>query len=192
MLNKTFIYSVGLVVPVVLLTGCLKMAAINESLDWQPLQDFAPAQKTGTGWKGIRGDETFRIVYLRNPETSSTWTIKAESLQLPIAATNTGAFHWNPKSVMAWLKANVESQKCATDRWTLLEQGSASLLYEWEDISCRALPTQHEIVRIVMGQWYLWVISYGIRNGNAPASERDKLISNLKGAFVSAKASTRP
>jgi hypothetical protein len=162
----------------------------GESLEWAPPNDFAPVQRISTGWKGITGDYTYRTIYLRRTDTDESWRVRSESLQLPIAATSSGAFHWNPDSVMSWLKASVE-KNCSTADWKILDKDDTSMLYEWENISCAAWPTQHEIVRIVLGKWYVWIISFGVRDISWSALEKDMLIANLRDAKVGARGTAK-
>lgn len=101
--------------------GCSQLG-VNESLEWHPLPGFAEVARVGTGWRDVRGDETFRTVFLRSTDTIAKWKIELQSLELPMAITLTNAFHWNPQSVMGWLKADAEKRGCGTDHWTVLEQ----------------------------------------------------------------------
>jgi hypothetical protein len=73
--------------------GCT--AGPDEVLDWNP-GTFVLADKQATGWKGIRGNETFRLIYLKQGETPEHWTEKVEVTELPIAITLGGKVHWNP------------------------------------------------------------------------------------------------
>lgn len=165
--------------------GCAgtNVLGTNESLDWNP-GHFVLVDKEKTGWKGIRGDETWRRIYAKQGETHKNWTEKAEVTDLPIAITLGGRVSWNPESVMNAEKASKQKKQCSTDMWTVLQKDETSILYEWQNISCPGYFHQHAIVRIVMGRWYLWMISYGIRNKVLSADERRELIENLLKAKV--------
>lgn len=165
--------------------GCAVLAPTNESLDWNP-GSFVLMGKQKMGWKGIRGNETERLIYVKQgEETLEKWTEKAEVTELPVAITLLSAsVRWNPESIMNSEKAYRQKQQCSTDIWAVLQKDETSILYEWQNISCPGYFHQHEIVRIVMGRWYLWIISYGIRNKVLSADERVELIENLLKAKV--------
>jgi hypothetical protein len=63
--------------------------------------------------------------------------------------------------------------------WTTLQKDPNSILYEWRNVSCPGYLHQHEVGRIVMGKWYLWMLSYGIRDKELSADERAELIQAL-------------
>jgi hypothetical protein len=161
--------------------GCA--AATDEVLDWNP-GNFVLADKQGTGWKGVSGNETFRLIYVKQGQTPEEWTEKAEVTELPIAITQGGRVHWNPDSVLSSEQATAQKKGCSTDRWTTLQQDSTSILYEWREISCQGYLHQHEIGRIVMGKWYLWMLSYGIKDKELSADERAEMIHALLTAKV--------
>jgi hypothetical protein len=163
--------------------GCAALPPTSEALDWK-VGDFVLTGTEKTGWKGIRGDETLRLLYVKRGETSEHWTEKAEVTELPIAITFGGRVSWNPESVMNAEKANLQKNQCSTDMWTVLHKDETSILYEWQNIKCPGYFHQQEIVRIVMGRWYLWFISYGIRDKTFSADKRAALIENLLKAKV--------
>ncbi len=164
--------------------GCAVPATTSEALVWK-FEGFVLAGTEKTGWKGIRGDETLRLVYVKRGETSENWTEKAEVTELPIAITFLSTtVRWNPESVMNAEKANMQKKQCSTDMWTVLQKDETSILYEWQNIKCPGYFHQQEIVRIVMGRWYLWFISYGIRDKTFSADKRAALIENLLKAKV--------
>jgi hypothetical protein len=167
--------------------GCAAiLPSTNESLDWDR-GHFVLVARVKTGWKGIKGNETERHIYVKQGEekTLDRWTEKAEVTELPIAITFLRAnVHWNPKSIMSSQKAHRHKQQCSTDNWDVLQEDGTSILYEWQNIRCSGYLHQHEIGRIVMGRWYLWMISYGIRDKVLSADERRDLIDNLLRARV--------
>lgn len=162
-------------------------ASMNESLNWN-LGNYVQVMKQDTGWKGINGRVTWRRVYAKPGETASNWTIKREVTELPIAITSAkNGPDWNPESVMNSEKARRQKQGCSTDKWTVLQQDKSSILYEWQNIKCPTAVnhlTQHELTRIVLGHWYLWFLSYGIRNRPLSPAERTRLIDSLLKAEV--------
>jgi hypothetical protein len=159
------------------LVGC---AGTNERLDWD-LGTRCLAFQEKTGWIGINGDETLRKIYAKQGETSENWTEKVEVTVLPIAITFGSKTRWNPESIMLAEKGR---KQCPTDMWTVLQKDQSSILYEWKDISCPGYHHQYEIVRIVMGRWYLWMISYGVKNKDLLESEREILMESLLKAKV--------
>jgi hypothetical protein len=177
--------SLVLIVIILAFTGYAAiLPSTNESLDWNT-GNFVLVSKEKTGWKGIRGDETERLIYVKQGEEKlEKWTEKAEVTELPIAITLSGRVHWNPESVMNSEKASLQKKQCSTDMWTVIQKDETSILYEWQNIRCPGYFHQHEIVRILMGRWYLWMISYGIRDKVLTADERRELIENLLKAKV--------
>ena len=121
---------------------------------------------------------------MKRGETPDHWTQKVEVTELPIAITLSRKVSWNPESVMNAEKSSVQKKGCSTDMWTVLQKDQTGILYEWPDISCPGYLDQHEIVRIVMGRWYLWFISYGTREKKLSADERREAIENLSKARV--------
>ena len=121
---------------------------------------------------------------MKRGETPDHWTQKVEVTELPIAITLSRKVSWNPESVMNAEKSSVQKKGCSTDMWTVLQKDQTGILYKWQDISCPGYLDQHEIVRIVMGRWYLWFISYGTREKKLSADERREAIENLSKARV--------
>src|SRR3990172_13015262 len=71
----------------------------NEHLD-SNVGNFVLVAKEKTGWKGIRGDETSRLIYAKQGETPENWTVKLEVTDLPIAITFlSSTVRWNPESI---------------------------------------------------------------------------------------------
>lgn len=167
------------------LTACTGVgpSATNESLSWTPA-GFVLAYQEKTGWKDVRGRETLRRIYAKPGATAENWTEKAEVTELPIAITLGGKFRWDPVSVMNAEKARMEKLRCSTHGWTVLNQETSSILWEWPQIDCPAYLHQHGLVRVVMGRWSLWMISYGIRNRALSDDERAGLIRDLMSAKV--------
>jgi hypothetical protein len=90
------------------LAGCAgtSLPGTNESLDWK-LVGFAVADKEKTGWKGVKDDETWRLIYAKPGATPQTWTEKVEVTQFPIAITLGSPVRWHPESVMNAEKARL-------------------------------------------------------------------------------------
>lgn len=164
-------------------TAAADLPVAEESLNWKP-DGFVLVHREKTGWKGVRGNETWRHIYAKPGVTAQNWTEKAEVTELPIAITLGGRVRWNPESVMNAEKARAEKQRCPTDAWTVIHQDGSSILWEWQKINCPGYLHQHEIVRIVMGRWYLWTISYAIRNRELSDDEKAALIKDLMSAKV--------
>lgn len=169
------------------ITACSGVGNIlgsNEVLDWKVHREYVFVSSKRNGWKGVNGDETINSYYVKNGQTTDNWTGRASTIQWPIAITHTGKMHWTPESVFNALKKEKEEINCSTDSMIILNQDKTSILYEWKDIQCLGMLDQHEITRIVMGRWYLWIIYYGVRNTTLPDERRSELIANLKKASV--------
>jgi len=164
-------------------SSACRLPATEESLDWKP-SGFVLADKVSTGWKGVGGNETWRQIYAKPGETAENWTEKAEVIELPIAITLGGTIRWNPESLMSAEKDRVEKLGCSTDAWTVLQHDESSILWEWRRIKCPGYLEQHEIERIVMGQWYEWEMFYAIRNRDFSSDEKTELIKDLMRAKV--------
>jgi hypothetical protein len=166
-----------------LFAGCTTLRTA-ESLDWNP-GVFTLADREKTGWKGVRGDEMERLIYAKEGETYKNWTEKAEATQVPIAITFLNfRTRWNPESIMNSEKRRMQKDGCSTEGWTVLQKDERSILYEWRDIRCPGRFTQDEIVRVVMGRWYSWFISFGMRDKNFSSDEKQERIENLMRAKV--------
>lgn len=163
--------------------GVVQRAAAAESLDWKP-DGFVLVSREKTGWKGVKGNETWRQIYAKPGVTSENWTEKAEVTEFPIAITLGSSIRWNPESVMNSEKARLAKSRCSTEAWTLLNKDASSIAWAWDEIRCPGYLHQHEIVRVVMGRWSLWMISYGIRNREFPDDERATLLEDLMKAKV--------
>lgn len=170
-------------------TGCTTIP--KETLDWHP-RDYVLVFTEKTGWKGVRGDDTMRRIYAPSSATVDNWTETAQIIDFPIAITLDGKVSWNAESVMNAEKGRWEANKCSTKDWTVLQKDDASILYEWRNIDCPGRLHQHEIGRIVMGKWYLWMISYGIRNKLLSPGEREELVKSLMNAKVVGNEATAP
>jgi len=179
-LFKTF-FVLG--VMAIVLAACESISATDESLAWKVKDDFVLAEKQNRGWRGVRGDTATILFYVKKGETPANWTERAEVTTLVIAETQSGGFRWRPDSLMNRIRDGLR-ERCRTDTWTVLHQDETSVLYEWTDIACPGFFDQHELVRIVMGRWYAWIIHYGIRK-TLSAETRAAIIDNLKSAKVS-------
>jgi len=169
----------------VICAGCASPRPPYESLDWNPGSDFDRVYQAKPGVSGIRTAKEWESYYVKRGENSDNWTLRAESEYWPVDFTYSGPFHWQPNSVMAYIKANQNGMRCTTDDWTVLQQDKASILYEWKNIACANYqPEQQEIVRVVMGRRRLWIIWYEIRNTTLSSDERTALIENLLTARV--------
>jgi hypothetical protein len=167
------------------IAGCAGglLPSTNESLDWD-LAERVLVYEEKTGWRGVRGDHTSRRIYAMPGVTSQNWTEKVEVTVLPIAITLGTKVRWNPESVMDSVKADLEKEQCSTEMWTVLHKDESSILWEWRDINCPGRLTEHEIVRVVMGKWYLWMISHEFRNRAVSSEENARLIEHLMSAKV--------
>ncbi len=167
----------------VALAGCAPIAAVNESLDWKVADGFVYAGKEDTGWRGVRGDSASSLFYVKAGETRGNWTERAEVTTRVVAETPGGGFHWRPESLMNRIRESLKG-RCRTDDWTVLRHDQTSILYEWKDIDCPGYLDRHELVRIVIGRWYAWIIHYGIRNKALSSEARTAMIDNLASAKV--------
>ena len=165
------------------LAGCATgLPPVDEHLDLNT-GDYVLVSVQGTGWKGFGGEETQRRMYMPSGATSEDWTILLNVMKLPIAITFMSTTRWNPESIMNTEKNTLADQGC-TDPWTVIQLDATSLLYERTEVNCTSYKHQHEIGRIVMGEWYFWWLDYRIRDKLLSESERSELIANLAKAKV--------
>jgi hypothetical protein len=165
-------------------TGCASPRPTYESLEWNVGPDFDRVCQAKPGVSGIRTAKDWESYYVKRGETVDNWTVRAASVVWDVDFTVLGPFHWQPNRVMAFVKANQNARRCATDDWTVLQQDRTSILYDWKNVACPGDPEQQEIVRVVMGRWRLWIIWYGIRNTTLSPDQRTVLIENLLTARV--------
>jgi hypothetical protein len=104
-------------------------------------------------------------------------------VEVPIAITLGSSTRWNPDSFVDAEKGRLAKEGC-TDPWTILESNSTSLVYERTKVNCPGYLHQHEIGRLVMGDWYAWWLIYRVRNRALSEQERSALIGNLARARV--------
>jgi hypothetical protein len=169
-----------LVLCVIILTvtgSAFATPSTNEHLDWN-VGNFDLVYEENTGWKGVNGDETSMLIYAKQGETQDNWTITLHMTEMPIAITLMSKTRWNPESIMNAEKDRLLKMQCA-DVWTVIQQDETSILYERPNVNCPGYLHQHEIGRIVMGKWYLWWISYRIRNKILSEDEKSELAANL-------------
>lgn len=176
---------------VLALAACESVSAVGESLDWKVKDGFVLAEEQSRGWRGVRGDTATTLFYVKGGETRENWTERAEVNTLVIAETRGGGFHWRPDSLMNRIRDGFKG-RCPTDTWTVLHQDETGLLYEWTDIACPGVLDRHELVRIVMGRWYAWVIHYGIRGKALSAETHGAMIENLRSARVVGDRAAKP
>lgn len=163
------------------LSGC---ASINEALDWQH-EGFARAMTERTGWKGINGEETLFLVYLKNGETPEHWSEEIAVEELPISIiTYRSDLRWSPESFMNNLKAKIQKDQCLADKWTVLQKNETSILFELQNINCPRRIDQQQITRIVLGQWHVWILTYGIKDKVLSADEKTAIINKLLTAKI--------
>ena len=163
--------------------GCASPRPSYESLDWNVGPGFDRVYQARPDVSGVRTARDWESYYVKSGETVDNWTVRAGSVLEDIGSTAEG-FHWQPESVMAYIKANQNGRRCATDDWSVLQQDATSILFEWKNIACGAHPEQQQVTRIVMGRRRLWIIWYGIRNTALSPDEHTVLIENLLTARV--------
>lgn len=89
----------------------------------------------------------------------------------------------SPIAFMDELKAKME-QRCKNVVWDVLEQTSTSVLYEWRIRDCAPHADQHEIARMLDGQWNRFQIRYTKKVIEIPAETRRRWIESLSSAHV--------
>jgi hypothetical protein len=91
-----------------------------------------------------------------------------------------------PAELMNNLKMQMEKD-CANVKWNVLQQTPTSILYEWRIRDCPPLSDQHEIARIIDGQWNRWRIAYTSKVIEIQSDKRTEWIESLTSAHVRAE-----
>ena len=85
------------------------------------------------------------------------------------------------------LKALREKECPGTTSWNVIEKDERSILYEWRATPCAGYPEQHEVSRIIDGQWNRFRIAYTAKLSEIPAETRDAFVKSLSSASVVVK-----
>jgi hypothetical protein len=115
-------------------------------------------------------------VYVPREESISNWT-KQFTIQ----------FHEDVKaSPIAWMTdlRSLMQKRCPGSYWQVLNQDSASVLYEWKISGCGGNPNQHEIARLLKGNDGLHRIAYVEHASTIDPAVRDQWIKAFSDAYV--------
>ncbi len=147
------------------------------------VRDYVLVSESGTGWKGIGGDET-SVRILAPPDASAEdWTVTLHITELPIAITLGSNVRWNAESLLEAQKGTLEAEGC-DDPWSVIQSDTNSILYERTQVACPGYLHSQEIGRFIVGKWSMWWISYRMRNMALTAAERAELIQGLGQAKI--------
>ena len=79
----------------------------------------------------------------------------------------------DPEAMMAETKALME-KRCPGVVWKVIRKSDREILYEYYFEKCSGQSGQHEIARILYGQWNIWRLAY-IQKG-LPMDEQERLM----------------
>lgn len=85
--------------------------------------------------------------------------------------------------VMEDIKASMQA-RCPGSFWNIINQDSASVMYEWKIVDCASNPDQHEIARLLKGNDGVHRIAYTEKTKALSSVVRDKWINALTDAYV--------
>jgi hypothetical protein len=166
-----------------LAVGCAAVVPqSSEVLHWE-LDEYVLVSETDTGWKGVGGRKTKERIFAEPGATTEDWTITLHVTELPIAVTLGSGTRWNAPSIMNVQRKTLAENGC-DDPWNVIRSSSDSLLYERTAVDCPGYPHQHEIGRILVGDWLMWWASFRIRNTTLSEAARSELIAKLEQATV--------
>jgi hypothetical protein len=154
----------------------------NEILRWE-VDDYVLVSETDTGWKGVGGRKTKERIFAEPGATTDDWTITLHVTEWPIAIILGGEVQWNAPSMLGAVQRRLSDEGC-DDPWIVLQSTADSLVYERSSVSCPGYLHEHEIGRIIVGDWYAWWTSFRIRNTTLTVSDRNALISKLEQAQI--------
>jgi len=89
----------------------------------------------------------------------------------------------SPPIVMEDLKRSMQT-RCPGSFWNIIQQDSASVLYEWKIADCANNADQHELARLLKGNDGVHRIAYTEKTKAISSVVRDKWINALTGAYV--------
>ncbi len=89
----------------------------------------------------------------------------------------------SPAVVMDDLKSKMQA-RCPDSYWSIINQDSVSILYEWNIKNCSLNPDQHEIARLLKGNDGLHRVAYTELTTAINPSTREKWITSFKEAYV--------
>lgn len=154
----------------------------SEALDLGP-HDYVLVSNVGTGWKGIGGKETTERIFAPPGASAEDWTVTLHITELPIAVTLGSNVRWNAESLLEEKKASLKAQGC-TDPWTVIRSDENSILYERTEVACPGYLHNHEIGRVIVGKYFMWWVSYRMRNTTLTTVERNDQINRLEQARI--------
>ncbi len=100
-----------------------------------------------------------------------------------ITIQNFAGMSGTPESLFEQLK--VLQKMCpGSTKWTLIEKDDRSILYEWRATPCAGYPDQHEISRIIDGNWNRFRIAYTAKVSEISAEKSAAIIQSLSEATV--------
>lgn len=89
-----------------------------------------------------------------------------------------------PAQLLDQLMAIREKLCPGSTQWNILDEDERSILYEWRAAPCAGYPEQHEISRIIDGNWNRFRIAYTAKSAEIPAEKRSSTIQYLSEATV--------
>src|SRR5882672_6229420 len=113
-----------------------------------------------------RKQKMFLVEFVRKGETVQNWTELFAVFNFLLRESSP-----TREQLMDDLKVRMQ-QRCPNVEWTLIEQRSSDLLYEWRITKCAPHPDQHEIARIVDGNSNRFKISYTAKVTELPEAKR--------------------
>jgi hypothetical protein len=90
-----------------------------------------------------------------------------------------------PEDHLNALKALREQRCPGATTWAVIAKDDASIVYEWQaGASCLGMPDQHEIARILLGQYNVFIIHYVKKTTQLDETDRAEWIQKLSAAKI--------
>ena len=101
-----------------------------------------------------------------------------------ITIQNFASMSGTPEQILEQLKVIREKACPGSTEWNIIDKNEHSILYEWRAKPCAGYPEQHEIARIIDGNWNRYRIAYTAKVTEIPTKKRTATIQGLSEATV--------
>lgn len=159
------------IIALITLAGCAGLGGPRESIRFSAKMQ----PKFVRGFPG-QGYELTRFVI--SGESITNWTEALETF-------NTLRKNY-PPTIEAAYKTQMElrKKKCPDSVFNIIQQDTASILYEIRTSNCPPNPDEHSLTRVLYGNTNVFSLIYTNKVKELPADKRDEWIKYLSGASI--------
>jgi hypothetical protein len=176
-------YSVFLVILFLIAPGCATPVQKKGDAGAEKPQTEGLAWSIPIDTKWITGNYYYAEgKYMINELVPEGETIKDWSELITIQ--NFAGTKGSPEAFLEGLKAIREKNCPGSTTWNVLARDDRSILYEWRSEPCAGFPHQHEISRILDGNWNRFRIAYTAKVKEISTATRNSMIISMSEAFV--------